>query len=68
MSEPEEKQEETIEEGEMTIREAGKSGEERKEELGPEGYAELGKDGGTRVQELIEEDEGGPSGDTSGGE
>ena len=29
-------------------------GEARKEQLGPEGYAELGHKGGQRVRELIE--------------
>ncbi|MDR0966183.1 MAG: Em GEA1 (EM1) [Myxococcales bacterium] len=48
------------EKGEMSVREAGKrGGEARKEELGHEGYVELGhmggSKGGQRVRELIEE-------------
>ena len=45
-----------IEKGEMSVREAGKrGGEVRKEELGHEGYVELGRKGGERVRELVEE-------------
>ncbi|MDR0966181.1 MAG: hypothetical protein LBM75_06740 [Myxococcales bacterium] len=50
------KKDEQNEKGEMSVREAGKrGGEARKEELGHEGYVELGHMGGQRVRELVEE-------------
>jgi hypothetical protein len=41
--------------GDMSVREAGQmGGETRKQQLGPEGYSELGQKGGQRVSELVE--------------
>jgi uncharacterized protein len=49
-------QERQVEKGKMSVQEAGKMGSEaRKEELGPEGYSELGHKGGQRVKELVKE-------------
>ncbi len=45
-----------VERGDMSVREAGRlGGQARKEELGHDGYVELGHKGGERVRELIEE-------------
>ena len=42
--------------GDMTVREAGrKGGEARRDELGHEGYQQLGKKGGQRVSDLVGE-------------
>ncbi|MFN7147353.1 MAG: DUF2383 domain-containing protein [Myxococcota bacterium] len=52
----------------MTVREAGRlGGERRREELGSEGYAEIGKKGGQRVRELIEAAKALEGQDTSSG-
>lgn len=61
------------ERGQMTVQEAGKmGGEKRKQELGPEGYSELGHMGGQRVSELVQqgkeaEGNGGGNGGEGGG-